>query len=60
MPVARRSEFGGSNEGIKELETLIAQRVGIIPHQALSDVLERCESVGKLLRLLVLKLESES
>jgi four helix bundle protein len=51
-----------SQGSIKELEThlLIAQRVGIIPDQATSDVLERCESVGKLLRLLVRKLEREN
>jgi four helix bundle protein len=51
-----------SQGSIKELEThlLIAQRVGIVSDQALSDVLERCESVGKLLRLLVRKLESEN
>jgi four helix bundle protein len=43
---------------LKELEThlLIAQRIGIA-NSWTSDLLERCESVGKLLRLLVRKLE---
>ncbi len=46
---------------VKELEThlMIAQRVGILPEAGAGDVLEKCESVGKLLRLLVRKLEAE-
>lgn len=46
---------------VKELEThlLIARRVGIIDDSATTALLERCESVGKLLRLLVRKLEEQ-
>lgn len=44
----------------KELEThiLIAERVDILDRDKTAELLERCESVGKLLRLLVRKLEA--
>ncbi|HYD87995.1 MAG TPA: four helix bundle protein [Vitreimonas sp.] len=47
---------------IKELEThlIIAQRVELSAAGKIDDVLAQCESVGKLLRLLVRKLEGES
>ncbi|QPC94766.1 four helix bundle protein [Mesorhizobium sp. INR15] len=46
---------------LKELEThpLIAQRVGIAPRHAVEPLMDRCESVGKLLRLLIRKLSTE-
>jgi four helix bundle protein len=45
---------------VKELEThlLIAERIGIVEAEIIEQLLERCESVGKLLRLLVRKLET--
>ena len=45
---------------LKELEThfLIALRVGIAPQASVEVVLTLCESVGKLLRLLMRKLSS--
>jgi four helix bundle protein len=47
---------------VKELEThlIIAQRVELSHSGKIDDVLSQCESVGKLLRLLIRKLESES
>lgn len=46
---------------IKELEThlIIAQRVELSQGGKIDDLLGQCESVGKLLRLLIRKLESE-
>jgi four helix bundle protein len=46
---------------IKELEThlLIAERVHILDRDATASILGQCESVGKLLRLLVRKLNAE-
>ena len=46
---------------LKELEThlMIAQRVGVAADQAVTPLLERSESIGKLLRLLIRKLSSE-
>ena len=43
---------------VKELEThlLIAERVGIDTRDTIMPMLDRCESVGKLLRLLIRKL----
>jgi four helix bundle protein len=43
---------------LKEVETdlLLAERVGLAVHN-LPQALDQCESVGKLLRLLVMKLE---
>ncbi len=45
---------------LKELEThlLIAERVGLIMRGASAGILERTESLGKLLRLLIRKLSS--
>ncbi len=45
---------------LKELEThlLIAERVGIMMRDAAAGILERTESLGKLLRLLIRKLSS--
>ena len=45
---------------LKELEThlLIAERVGIMMRGAAAGILERTESLGKLLRLLIRKLSS--
>lgn len=45
---------------LKELEThlLIAERVGLIMRGAAAGILERTESLGKLLRLLIRKLSS--
>lgn len=42
---------------LKELEThlLIAQRVGLAPKDQIAPLLQRVESVGKLLRLLLRK-----
>ncbi len=47
---------------IKEVEThlIIAQRVELSSNGEVEDLLGQCESVGKLLRLLIRKLESES
>jgi four helix bundle protein len=47
---------------IKELEThlIIAQRVELSRSGQIDDLLSQCESAGKLLRLLVSKLESEN
>jgi four helix bundle protein len=44
---------------LKELETqlLIAQRVGHSGERAISPRLEQCESIGKLLRALILRLD---
>ena len=46
---------------LKELEThlVIAQRVGIAPDASIDPLLVSCESVGKLLRLLIKKLSNE-
>jgi four helix bundle protein len=46
---------------LKELEThlMIAQLVGITSDHAVTSLLERSESVGKLLRLLIRKLSNE-
>jgi four helix bundle protein len=46
---------------IKELEThlIIAQRIELSTSGKVEDLLGQCESAGKLLRLLVRKLESE-
>jgi four helix bundle protein len=46
---------------LKEMETqlTIAQRVGITTDHAVTSLLERSESVGKLLRLLIRKLSNE-
>ena len=43
---------------LKELEThlIIAQRAGVAGEGEIEDLLARCESVGKLLRLLLRKL----
>lgn len=43
---------------LKELEThlLLSARVGLSGSEAIVVLLERCESVGKLLRLLIAKL----
>ena len=45
---------------LKELEThlTIARRAGIAAEDQIDDLLERCESVGKLLRLLIRKLSN--
>ncbi|HRP10532.1 MAG TPA: four helix bundle protein [Terricaulis sp.] len=45
---------------LKELEThlIIAQRIELSPGGKIDDLLSQCESVGKLLRLLVRKLET--
>jgi len=45
---------------LKELEThlLIAERVGLIMRGASAGILERTESLGKLLRLLIRKLSN--
>jgi four helix bundle protein len=45
---------------LKELEThlLIAERVGIMMRGAAAGILERTESLGKLLRLLIRRLSS--
>lgn len=45
---------------LKELEThlLIAERVGVAPKDRIATLLQRVESVGKLLRLLLRKLAS--
>jgi four helix bundle protein len=47
---------------LKELEThlLIAQRIGVAEHDSVGPVLDRAESVGKLLRLLIRKLSGVS
>lgn len=44
---------------LKELEThlLLASRVGLLNSSLLSEVLERCEVVGKMLRSLIRKLQ---
>ncbi|MDW6025118.1 four helix bundle protein [Mesorhizobium sp. BAC0120] len=46
---------------LKELEThlTIAQRIGIARDDAIAPTLERSESVGKLLRLLIRKLSGQ-
>jgi four helix bundle protein len=46
---------------LKELEThlVIAQRVGIVADHPVTALFERCESVGKLLRLLIRKLSND-
>lgn len=51
-----------SQGSLKELEThmLIAERVGIAAAEATQELHAQCESVGKLLRLLIRKLESKS
>lgn len=51
-----------SQGSLKELEThlLIAERVGIADSPGVEDLLRQCESVGKLLRLLVRKLEADA
>ena len=45
---------------LKELEThlLIAERIGIAASPTIAEMLERAASVGKLLRLLIRKLET--
>lgn len=45
---------------LKELEThlIIAQRIGIATDDQANDLLKQCESVGKLLRLLIRKLSA--
>ena len=45
---------------LKELEThlLLAERTRIAPEGSTRDLLERCDSLGKLLRLLIRKLAS--
>jgi four helix bundle protein len=47
---------------LKELEThaIIAQKLGLSSDAELSSILEKSESVGKLLRLLVRKLTDET
>ena len=47
-----------SQGSLKELEThlIIAQRAGIAEDARVEDLLQQCESVGKLLRLLIRKL----
>ncbi|MBS0383721.1 MAG: four helix bundle protein [Proteobacteria bacterium] len=47
-----------SQGSLKELEThlIIAERTGVADEQEVKQLLERCESVGKLLRLLIRKL----
>jgi four helix bundle protein len=47
-----------SQGSLKELEThlIIAHRTGIAEESEITSLLERCESVGKLLRLLIRKL----
>src|SRR5262245_22493844 len=49
-----------SQGSLKELEThlLIAQRVGIANEGQVNGLLEQCASVGKLLRLLIRKLNA--
>lgn len=46
---------------LKELEThpLLAQRVGITDQPDVSPLLERCESLGKMLRTLIRKLQQK-
>jgi four helix bundle protein len=46
---------------LKELEThlLIAERIGIVRSGETADLLAQCESVGKLLRLLLRKLSAD-
>lgn len=50
-----------SQGSLKELEThlIIAQRAGIAEDARVEDLLQQCESVGKLLRLLIRKLSAE-
>jgi four helix bundle protein len=47
---------------LKELEThlLLAQRVGILEKSSLSEVLLKCEAVGKMLRSLIRTLQSKA
>lgn len=47
---------------IKEVEThlIIAQRIELSAPGKVDDLLSQCESVGKLLRALIRKLESEA
>lgn len=47
---------------LKELEThcLLAERVGLVGSDGVIGVMERAESVGKLLRLLVRKLDRDA
>lgn len=47
---------------LKELEThlIIAQRIDLSESGKIDDLLSQCESVGKLLRSLIRKLESET
>jgi four helix bundle protein len=47
---------------LKELEThlLLAQRVGILEKSSLSEVLLKCEAVGKMLRSLIRMLQSKA
>jgi four helix bundle protein len=47
-----------SQGSLKELEThlIIAHRAGVADEGDVKELLERCESVGKLLRLLIRKL----
>lgn len=47
---------------LKELEThlIIAQRIELSESGKIDDLLAQCESVGKLLRLLVRRLEGEA
>ncbi len=47
-----------SQGSLKELEThlIIAHRTGLADEGEIKELLERCESVGKLLRLLIRKL----
>lgn len=48
-----------SQGSLKELEThlIVAQRTGIAEENQIKDLLGQCESVGKLLRLLIRKLD---
>jgi four helix bundle protein len=49
-----------SQGSLKELEThlIIARRAGIADDDQVEDLLAQCESVGKLLRLLIRKLDA--
>jgi len=51
-----------SQGSLKELEThlLLAERVGILPAAELQSILDRCESLGKMIRALIRSLQSKS
>ena len=49
-----------SQGSLKELEThlIIARRTGVAGEEQIKDLIQQCESVGKLLRLLIRKLSA--